>query len=318
MKNILVLYNGQSMYTPTVQDYVEAFSRYSKHNVHYLQVGRDTYPAFDLDEYDLLLITYSCRLCWFEQVFSRRMRDAIHRFAGVKAAFVQDEYQETNELRRGLRDLGIDLVFTCVPEDKIPWVYPPEMFPGVRFVQVLTGYVPERLRHVGRELLPGMETRPNWIGYRGRHLSYYWGDLGQYKIEIGRRFKAACERQGIPHDIAWTEEARIYQDQWYGFITSCRTTLGTPSGLNVFDWDGSLEREFAELIARRPTMTYAEYRPRIAEREAEIDMGQVSPRMFEAAALGTALVLLEADYGGVLKPDVHYISVTPTSRTSAR
>src|SRR3954470_3792070 len=98
VKDILVLYNGQSMYTPTVQDYVEAFSRYSKHNVHYLQVGHDTYPAFDLNEYDLLLITYSCRMAYFESAFSPRTRDAIRAFRGLKAAFVQDEYQETDNL----------------------------------------------------------------------------------------------------------------------------------------------------------------------------------------------------------------------------
>jgi hypothetical protein len=33
--------------------------------------------------------------------------------------------------------------------------------------------------------------------------------------------------------------------------------------------------------------------------------------MFEAAALGTVLVLLESDYGDILTPDLHYISVKP-------
>src|SRR4026209_1054686 len=125
MKNVLVLYNGQSMYTPTVQDYVEAFARYSKHNVHYLQAGRDTPPAFALDDYDILLITYSCRLCYLERTMSPAVRRAVREFRGVKAAFVQDEYQETNALRRALVELGVTLVFTCVPDEKIAWVYPP-------------------------------------------------------------------------------------------------------------------------------------------------------------------------------------------------
>jgi hypothetical protein len=311
MKNVLVLYNGQSMYTPTVQDYVEAFARYSKHNVHYLQAGRDTTPAFALDDYDILLITYSCRLCYLERTMSPAVRRAVREFRGVKAAFVQDEYQETNALRRALVELGVTLVFTCVPDEKIPWVYPPGMFAGVRFVRVLTGYVPDRLRHVARQLLPTIEARPNLIGYRGRQLDYCWGDLAHYKVEIGKRFKAACESRGVTHDIAWTEDARIYEDEWYSFIASCRATLGTPSGCNVFDWDGSLEREFRELIRRCPELTFSTYRPTIAAREREIDMGQVSPRMFEAAALGTVLVLLESDYGDILTPDLHYISVKP-------
>jgi hypothetical protein len=308
MKNVLVLYNGQSMFTPTVQDYIESFSRYSHHNIHYLHVSHDTRPEFTFNAYDVLLITYSCRLCYLENM-SPLVRRAIRAFSGLKAAFVQDEYQETNKLRAGIRELGITSVFTCVPENKVAWVYPRETFEAVRFTQVLTGYVPERLRQLSRRLLPATEERPNWIGYRGRHLGHCWGDLAFYKVEIGKRFKRACETRGIPHDIAWTEEARIYQEQWYSFVSSCRSTLGTPSGCNVFDWDGQLEREYKDGISKHPDVTYEEYRPTIAHKEEEIDMGQVSPRMFEGAALGTVLVLLEGSYSNVLIPDRDYISV---------
>jgi hypothetical protein len=308
MKNVLVLYNGQSMFTPTVQDYLESFRRYSRNNIHFMHVYHDTKLAISLEEYDVLIITYSCRLCYLENM-SPNIRKAIAAFRGLKVAFPQDEYQETNKLRDGLRELGVGLVFTCVPEDKIAWVYPPKMFPGTRFRRVLTGYVPQRLAALPRSLVPGTKGRRNWIGYRGRHLGHCWGDLSFYKIEIGRQFKRACERRRIPEDIAWTEEARIYQDKWYPFIASCRTTLGTPSGCNTFDWDGSLEREYREIMKQNPEMTYQEYRPRIAHKEAEIDMGQVSPRMFEAVALGTALVLLDGSYSDVLRPDIDYIRV---------
>jgi hypothetical protein len=38
-------------------------------------------------------------------------------------------------------------------------------------------------------------------------------------------------------------------------------------------------------------------------------MNQISPKMFEAIALKTALVLFEGSYSGILKPDLHYISL---------
>jgi hypothetical protein len=308
MRNILVLYNGQSMFTPTVQDYLDSFKRYSRNNIHFLHVYHDTKIPVSLDEYDVLIITYSVRLCYLENM-SPHVRKAIAEFQGLKVAFPQDEYQETGKLRDGLREFGVRLVFTCVPDDKIGWVYPKKMFPGVRFRRVLTGYVPQRLAELPRNLLPKTKQRRNVIGYRGRHLGHCWGDLSFYKIEIGRRFKSACERRKIKEDIAWTEEARIYQDKWYPFIASCRTTLGTPSGCNTFDWDGSMEREYREVMKQNPDMTYEEYRPRIAYKEEEIDMGQISPRMFESIALGTALVLLDGNYSGVMRPDVDYIRV---------
>src|SRR5262249_45257938 len=113
IRNVLVLYNGHSMYTPTVQDYVDAFARYSRHDIHYLHVDRETSPRFDLADYDAVLISYSCRLCYPDQI-SPAVREALRSFDGLKAAFVQDEYQLTNRLRDTLVDLGADVVFTCV------------------------------------------------------------------------------------------------------------------------------------------------------------------------------------------------------------
>ena len=308
MKNILVLYNGQSMFTPTVKDYVDAFRKYSRNNVHYMHAYSNTMPQFSFDEYDAIIITYSCRLCYLE-LWSPHVREAIAAFPGLKIAMPQDEYQETNKLRDGLCELGIKLVFTCVPEDKIDWVYPSQLFPGVRFERILTGYVPNHLRSMPRRQLPPMTDRPNWIGYRGRSIGHNFGDLAFFKAEIGPRFKRACELRSVPNDIAWSEEARIYQDKWYAFTTSCRATLGTPSGSNVFDFDGSIERDCKTLIAAAPDTSYASYRPTIAHKEAEIDMGQASPRIFEAAALGTVLVLLEGQYSGVVIPGIDCIMV---------
>ena len=36
-------------------------------------------------------------------------------------------------------------------------------------------------------------------------------------------------------------------------------------------------------------------------------MNQISPRVFEAIALRTALVLFEGEYSGIIAPGVHYI-----------
>src|SRR5262245_55040815 len=308
MKNVLVLYNGQSMFTPTVRDYLEAFQKYSRNNINYLHVANNTRPYASFEDYDVLVITYSCRLCYME-LWSPHVRRMVANFRGLKVALPQDEYQETNKLRDALRELGVDIVFTCVPEEKITWIYPPELLPNVRFKRVLTGYVPDQLRRLPRYMLPTTADRNIWVGYRGRNLGHCWGDLAYWKAEMGVRFKRACEGRGIPHNIGWTEEERIYQDKWHSFIGSCRTMLGTPSGCNVFDFDGSIERDYKAQIEQRSDLSYEEYRPKIAHKETEIDMGQASPRMFEQAALGTAMVLLEGSYSGVITPGEDCIMV---------
>jgi hypothetical protein len=49
------------------------------------------------------------------------------------------------------------------------------------------------------------------------------------------------------------------------------------------------------------------HRKYLTERDGWIRMNQISPRMFEAIALKTALVLFEGKYSGVLRPGEHYI-----------
>jgi hypothetical protein len=43
--------------------------------------------------------------------------------------------------------------------------------------------------------------------------------------------------------------------------------------------------------------------------EGKIRLNQISPRCFEAAALGTVMVLYEGEYSGILKQGRHYISL---------
>jgi hypothetical protein len=63
-------------------------------------------------------------------------------------------------------------------------------------------------------------------------------------------------------------------------------------------------------IKEKPDITYEEIFMRyLAEHEGKVIMNQISPRIFEAITLRTALVLFEGEYSGIIKPDIHYISL---------
>ena len=94
---------------------------------------------------------------------------------------------------------------------------------------------------------------------------------------------------------------------WFDFVKSCRVTLGSESGSNVFDFDGSIMALYKQMKAADPHLSYDKFHPLIAQREKEIDMAQISPRMFEAAAMRTAMVLFRGRYSGLIEPDIHYI-----------
>jgi hypothetical protein len=199
-----------------------------------------------------------------------------------------------------------DLVYTCVPKDDLEKVYPAYRFPATEFLPTLTGYVPEDCS-IERYAKP-LAGRKFAIAYRGRKLPAVYGDLGQEKYRIGWEMKAFALMRGLPVDIEVDDSKRIYGAGWYEFLGSSRATLGTESGANIFDFDGSLRQEIDRLLVEKPEITYQEIRARVlAPHEGLVHMNQISPKVFEAIRLRTALILFEGSYSGVVQPDVHFI-----------
>jgi len=302
---MLVAYSMSSTNVATTRAYLEALSRYTDFDVSYIHVTHGAVLDTSPDDYDILFHNYCSRLC-FKDYISPSYREWVRSFKGLKVAAIQDEYDFTNTTRENIGDLGFDIVLTCVPQDQIDYVYPREDFPDVDFVTVLTGYVPDE--GPANSEPPPLSERPIHVGYRGNMLPARYGRLGFEKFDIGRRVKIACEEKGIPHDIAMDNASRIYGQKWFEFIGSCRTMLGAESGCNAFDFDGTLDRTLKALEAekKRP-ITYEEFSDYIGDRETKISMGQISPRIFEAAAMRTPMILFRGRYSGLIQPEVHYI-----------
>ncbi len=296
-----------SLYTSTVREYVESFSLFSIHHIFYVHATSSNPLCIDISIFDVVVTHYSIRLS-FDWHLSSFYRQALKGYKGLKISFVQDEYDETETIRRSIEELGINILFTCVPEEFIEDIYPSSRFRGVKFIQTLTGWVPSNLEN--RNEFKPISERQKVISYRGRPLAYWYGDLGQEKVNIGKVVKAECEKRGISVDIEWDEDKRIYGDQWYTFLSNARATLGTESGSNVFDDYGEIRRNIKGEIDKNPAVTYEEIHQKyLVEHEGKVKMNQISPKMFEAIALKTALVLFEGSYSGILKSEVHYISL---------
>lgn len=302
--NILFLYNATQTYTNTVFEHLASLAGESKHRTFFCHVDQYSEFSADLSRFDAVGLHYTVRLP-FDQV-SSSLADALSEFAGLKFLFIQDEYDHTHRAWHWIRRLGLDLVFTVVPEAGIERIYPAKEFPGVRFVSNLTGYVPDGLD--GSSNAPPPSKRFLMIGYRGRPLPIRYGVLGVEKVSVGEITKKYCDAHGVVTDIAWSEEARIYGPKWYEFMVSCRSMLGSESGSNVFDWDGSLVQSVAEFKRQNPGAGESEiYESVVRSREIDGIMNQVSPRVFEAIAARTVLVLFEGNYSGVVKAGEHFI-----------
>jgi hypothetical protein len=232
--------------------------------------------------------------------------DLLARHSGIKVLFIQDEYDTPEITRQWIERLNINMVYTCVRPEDTEYVYPKYRFQTTEFLQTLTGYIPENIPNSLQ--IPDIAKRKIRIGYRGRKLPFIYGSLGNEKYEIGLKVKEYAEGKGIPVDIEIDDSKRIYGDGWYSFLGSARATLGTESGSNVFDNDGTVAQEIDFMLDRNPDITFDEvFTSVLAKHEERITMNQISPKIFESILFRTALVLFEGEYSGVVQPEKHYI-----------
>lgn len=303
---ILIAYSTSGSHVQTTLDYLLALKRYTDFDVSYVHVTHDAVMDFDINNFDVVFHNYCARLC-FDGFVSQSYCEAMRHFRGLKILAVQDEYDRTNVLKAAIKDLGFHVVLTCVSQDSLEYVYPRKEFPDVEFLTVLTGFVPDDLAAMSRPLIP-LAERPVVMGYRGRDVPAFYGRLGYEKYEIGRRMREICMARGIPHDIAMDEASRVYGTAWFDFIGSCRSMLGSESGSNVFDFDGSIRNLYNEMApSHGGKVDYDEFLPFVAQRESEISMGQISARIFECAAFRTPMVLFRGRYSDLIEADVHYL-----------
>ncbi len=304
-RSILLLCDERRSHAANVLQHIEALATLSEHDVYrFNPLDRpDACRLLDLGEFDAVVIHYTISLLSVRYL-PPPLPERLASFEGLKVQFIQDEYRAVHAVTAAMRKLGVDVLFTCVPEPAASQIYDSRL-PGVTRVFTLPGYVPDEL--VGREVAPP-GARPVDVGYRGRELPVWFGRLSREKHEIGGAFLEHAAGRGLRCDISSREEDRIYGEDWNRFLASCRTTLGTESGVSIVDFDGSVEALAKDYLPRRPHATVEEIeRDLTGPYEGKVVINTASPRLFEAAALRTAMVLFPGTYGGVVEPGRHYI-----------
>lgn len=301
---ILLLCDDRRGNANTILDHIDAFRRFSRHQVRkFNPKAMRRSRALDLDEFDVIVVHYSVVLS--DPFFiSPEFMAKLQRFQGLKIEFIQDDYRWVNRAAAAAREMGIHVLFTVAPEPAAGLLYD-KLLPGVRRVQTLTGYVPDNL--LGRRIV-SLADRPIEVGYRAREPAFWLGRLSQEKIWIGEKFLERSERFGLRSDIAWKEHDRIYGEEWIRFISSCRTMLGCESGASIADFDGSAEGAVRAYLRAHPAAAFEEVHEAVLQPyEGNVVVNVVSPRVFEAAALKTALINFPGEYSGVIAPDRNYI-----------
>jgi hypothetical protein len=300
---VLVLCDDGPGHAATVYDYLDAMQDRSRHEFVRFNPRRHDNRLLRFDTFDAVVVHWSLVLT-LDVYVPPRIRAALRAYDGPKIQFIQDEYRWVDEMTAAMRDVGIDVVFSAIPSPAREQVYA-ERLPDVELHTTLTGFVPEAL--LRRPVAP-IARRSTDIAYRGRPVPYSLGALGREKVAIAQNMQAAAEKAGLRHDIAWDEDSRIYGDRWIDFVASARATLGTESGASIVDFDRECELSVKAYLRERPGAPFEEVaRDVLAPWEGNIVINVVSPRIFEAAALRTALVLHPGIYSGAVIADRHFI-----------
>lgn len=302
-KNVLFVYSRIPSFTNAVRDYVNAFGRHSAHCIHYFDA--DSGPlVLDLARYDAIIFNY----CFWARR-SSLTPELIARVAvydGSKIAIFQDEQDTIRWHRHHIVQMNICAIVTVVDREVWQAALPADFYARLTFLRALTGYLPEPESFSAVIPVP-MAQRSWWISYRGRPVPYQYGRLTRDKSIIGERMRAICSERGIPSNIEISEEGRLYGTAWHDLIRNSRVMLGTESGTDVFDFDGGLWEQVDQWLALHPQASFEEVEERFLTNIKKFAANQISPRLFEAIALRTGLLLFEGEYSGVLTPWSHYI-----------
>lgn len=223
-------------------------------------------------------------------------------------AFFQDEYRFWPERSAVLRRCHVDQVYTCLEPEAFDATYRAHSEVG-DLVSCLPGYVGRRLLGwAAAHRKPDAERRLD-VGYRGRQAYPYMGRGAREKHEIGERFLAHVGGRGLAVDIEVDEGSRIYGEDWIAFLADCRAVLGVESGVSIFDTEDVVMPQVERLLAAEPGLSFEALSRRLLARYEGTGprYRTISPRVFEAAAVGACQILYEGRYSGLLEPMVHYI-----------
>jgi hypothetical protein len=303
--SVLLLCDDHHSHANTVLDHINAFLHLSRHTVYKYNPRNVSFNSLlSLKEFDVVVIHYSLPIV-ISNYISQDLRQKIHEFEGLKIQYIQDDYRQVDQYTTMMRYLGIRVLFTPYPSEKIPMIYDEKRLPGVTKITTLTGYVPERHKKI--DVTP-FENRPIDVGYRGRQIPYWLGILSQEKAWIGEGFLKHAAGYGLKCDISCKEDDRIYGKRWDRFISSCKAMLGTESGVSITDFDGSIESKTRAYLGLHPHADFWDvFKSVLKPYEGNLVENTISPRVFECAAHRTAMILFPGDYSGALQPWVHYI-----------
>ncbi len=307
IKRVLLLADKKHQ-AGVIKDHINAFDEYSVHNISIRNPIEDVAPsAFHFLFFDTVIVHYSIFVL-SEYFFSREWEYWLMHFPGQKIQIIQDEYRYVRAMSKKMDVLGISIVLSSLSPTNVGKVYSTEIGNDVMVYSTLPGYVSSKMRKTKHKPI---EKRTVDVAYRGRELPIILGSFSKKKAKIGRQISAVAMGMALTIDIETSEEKRIYGKRWDNFLANTKATLGVEGGASLFDFDGELtDLYYANAASEHPKEREdRRIQALISKLDGNITHSTITPRIFEAVAQKTLLILYPGFYRGVLKKDVHFLEL---------
>lgn len=265
------------------------------------------------NHFDLLIVTYDL-LALRNTPYWQPLRKIITEqssLSRITLFFPQDDYSSCATLDDLFVSIPNCVVYSPIVND-LQVLYPKSKKQGIRFNEALTGYVDDNLEAIASKYSRPFESRSIELGQRVRYLSPQFGKEAQTKGRIAVEFAELARKAGYSCDVSTDATQVLLGERWHQFLGDIKFTVGGLGGASLADPHGKLADRIRRKTFRNPALTMDElnrgFRSRGGRRG---DFGAISPRIFEAAALGVCQILFEANYVGRLSPWQHYIPLRP-------
>ena len=285
----------------TVREHIESISEFSKHKISILVISGEKIE-FDLDKFDALILHYS--LIAFpagsEKPLSYFAMLQIANFKGPVVAFAQDEQRAVLDRIRFLNGINVKHLFTCVEAKNLEILYPSKTC-NFTTTTVLTGYTTTEHESSIYSELPKLSDRKIDVSYRGRIMPEWMGSNGVMKERISKALNYQAEIH--PHlkiDSSVNEQKRLYGVKWRQFLLDTKVAVATPSGSSAADLYG----KYIEVWANSLLNEGREFPDPIP-----LDLGVISPRIFEYAASGCLIAITPGQYSGMMIPNFNCVTL---------
>lgn len=235
-----------------------------------------------------------------EQLLAGRLLSTLRRLDVPKVFFIGNEYKSMPDKLAFAEGLDVALLVSQLTSE-----------PALELYRRRLGRPVVGIPNTGLDLelfapRTSAAERPIDLGYRAFDSPPYLGH--RERRAIADAFLAAAPRRGLAVDISLDPADRFTEPEWAAFLNRCKGQLGTEAGGDFFELtDETRDRVNAHLL-ERPDASFDEIWERyFAGYRDPVSGRALSGRIVEAAGTMTAQILIRGDYGGLFRPDVHYI-----------